>query len=239
MNPLAFIPFIGSMIQGNQQMKTARYNTDRTIQANKELAEYAFNKDLEMWKMGNEYNLPANQRLRLEQAGFNPALMYNGGVSGNVATQLPKYSAPHAEYNYRPDTGFAEALSQFQDFRLRQAQTDNIEAQTKNVQTHTALTALGVEEKETEKPYWGSTLGGATDPDTGVPLWGTKKVAWLEKNQQLQKFQAEVRGKLIDNAMRQIELDFYKGSKIAGIGGSIGATLSDVARTIMMLKGKK
>lgn len=46
-----------------------------------------------MWRMNNEYNTPANQRKRFEQAGLNPNLMMNGSTTG-TATTATAPSAP-------------------------------------------------------------------------------------------------------------------------------------------------
>ena len=40
------------------------------------LAEYQYQKDLEMWNKQNEYNNPSNQMARLKDAGLNPNLVY-------------------------------------------------------------------------------------------------------------------------------------------------------------------
>ena len=59
---------------------------------NKNLADYQFDKNLEMWNIQNEYNSPTAQRERFEQAGLNPALMYGGGsVSAGNANSAPQY----------------------------------------------------------------------------------------------------------------------------------------------------
>lgn len=63
---------------------------------NMELAEYAFDKNLEMWNKQNDYNLPINQMDRLRAAGLNPNLVYgSGGVTGNTIGNAPQYNAPH------------------------------------------------------------------------------------------------------------------------------------------------
>lgn len=79
------------------------YNTNKTIQANKSMAEYSYSKDLEMWNRQNEYNTPQAQMSRFKEAGLNPNLIYGKGNPGN-ATVLPKYNVPKLEYNYQvPD----------------------------------------------------------------------------------------------------------------------------------------
>jgi hypothetical protein len=60
--------------------------------SNKKLAQYSFNKNLEMWKLQNEYNSPKQQMARYNEAGLNPNLMYDKGTSGNSQT-MPQYQA--------------------------------------------------------------------------------------------------------------------------------------------------
>jgi len=136
-------------------MQMAKYNTDRTIAHQKELAEYGFNKNLEMWQRANEYNNPKAQRSRLESAGLNPALVYGqGSVTGNTSTATPQYNAPKPEYRYIPrQVQKLNMLGMFQDFELKQAQIDNTRANERSIDTQTALRALGLEREQQLFPY--------------------------------------------------------------------------------------
>lgn len=69
-------------------------NTIATNNANKQIAkeqmqwqqqenERAFQRDLEMWDMQNQYNSPEAQRQRIEAAGGNAMLAFGNGVSIN------------------------------------------------------------------------------------------------------------------------------------------------------------
>ena len=62
---------------------------------NKKLADYQNDINIENWNMQNEYNSPANQRKRLEEAGINPAAVFgsNGSSAGN-AGQIAQYQQP-------------------------------------------------------------------------------------------------------------------------------------------------
>lgn len=115
------------------QRQASKDNTRRTIQANKELAEYAYQKDLEMWNRANEYNRPEAQMQRLVAAGLNPNLVYGSGqVVGNTSTQTPKYNAPRVDYEHEafaPD--MIPVLHQFSDMYIKSAQRDNLEAQNR------------------------------------------------------------------------------------------------------------
>lgn len=145
---------IGNVWSAKIQERTARENTDKTIQANRQMAEYQYSKDLEMWNRGNEYNSPTQQMERLKAGGLNPAMVYgggSGGASGTTATSLPKYNAPTAQFNYAPDQGIAPALSAFQDMEIKQAQLDNLRAQR----------SATVQETVNKKVYENYMKGGA------------------------------------------------------------------------------
>lgn len=64
----------------------------QTNLANRQLSEYEWSKNLEMWNLQNEYNSPSAQMQRLKDAGINPNLALSN-VSSGTATTLPKYQA--------------------------------------------------------------------------------------------------------------------------------------------------
>lgn len=137
----AGISAAGSIGGSGISSRAAKRNTDRTISANKEMAEYAYSQDLAMWNKQNEYNSPEAQMLRLQQAGLNPNLVYGTGtVSGNTSSNMPKYQAPTAEYNYKPidlGQGVSSAISTFQDTQMRSAQLRSIDAQVESTKQKT------------------------------------------------------------------------------------------------------
>lgn len=107
-----------------------------TNEANFKLAQYQWDKNLEMWNMQNEYNSPSAQMQRFQAAGLNPNLIYGKGNSGNSST-LPQYSAPRMQsVTMQPeffDMGNALSfLSQYQDWRIKSAQEENIRQDTEN-----------------------------------------------------------------------------------------------------------
>lgn len=134
----------GGLLGGRQQRK----NTERTIRGNMELAKYGYGQDLEMWHRTNEYNSPQAQMERLKAAGLSPQLAYgNGTVAGNTTpASPPKYNAPRVDYSgIQPMVDPTMMLNAYQDFKLKQAQTDNVKAQTNNIETRTGIEA-GVKE---------------------------------------------------------------------------------------------
>ena len=149
---------IFGLAQSGIDAKTAKRNTDATNAANMRLAEYSYSKDLEMWNRQNEYNTPSAQMERFQQAGLNPNLIYGQGTAGN-ATTIPHYQAPRMEFNYKSPVNLLTVMSAFQDFNLKQAQTDSLRAVAEANQTvadirkleklykENTLTSLVVEQK--------------------------------------------------------------------------------------------
>jgi len=119
----------GNLVNTFVNRKTSKENTRDTIRAQKELAEYSYQQDREMWNAANLYNSPAQQMQRLKAAGLNPNLVYgNGSVVGNTSTQTPKYQQYDPQVRHAPiqlpDLG--GILSQFQDLKIKSAQADNL-----------------------------------------------------------------------------------------------------------------
>jgi len=113
-------------------------NQDKQNRANRELAQYQYDRELDMWNRMNEYNSPLSQMGRYQAAGLNPNLIYgSGSASAGNATQLPKYQAPQLSYNFNPAEQIMNSISQYQDFQVRQAQIDNVKAQTENTRART------------------------------------------------------------------------------------------------------
>lgn len=150
---VAGIGAIGGIGNSLIASNTARRNTERTIQANMGLAQYAYGqdkimaeeaykRDIAMWERQMAYNSPEAQRARLEAAGLNPNLVYGQGtVAGNVSTPAPQFkppsfNPPDVQYRNIP-IQLPDVISAYQDFSLRQAQIDSIKAQTENTQART------------------------------------------------------------------------------------------------------
>lgn len=137
------IPVIGGVIQGVSDAIQSRRNNDRQNRANRELADYQYSKDTEMWNKGNLYNAPGAQMERLKAAGLNPNLVYGNGVTGNSASQLPKYQAPQVSYqgNKNP-VNFPETIAMHQQLQMQAANIDNVKAQTKATEQKAANDAI-------------------------------------------------------------------------------------------------
>lgn len=105
----------------------------QTYTYNKELAQDAFRRNVQMWNMQNAYNTPAAQMARLVAAGLNPNLIYGNGQeasAGNAGT------APALQYGaWNPTAPFFDVASPIRsamEMYLLQAKRDNINADTAN-----------------------------------------------------------------------------------------------------------
>lgn len=112
---------IGGLFSMNQASKQRK--------ANKRLAEYSYQKDLEQWNRENEYNDPSQQMQRLKDAGLNPNLMYGNGAStsvGNTSTSSAKYQRPEVPRGQMQIElpNVLAMLNQYQDIQNKGLQGD-------------------------------------------------------------------------------------------------------------------
>lgn len=97
-------------------------NSDRQLNANKEMADYNVKAQYDLWQKTGY----SAQRKQMEDAGLNPALMYGMGGGGGQTVGSPGGSGVSQGQTSQPNlTGQATQLG------LLDAQTKNIEAQTK------------------------------------------------------------------------------------------------------------
>lgn len=101
-------------------------NTNKTNQANRQLAEYSYQKDLEMWNRQNAYNDPTAQMARYQGAGLNPNLIYGtGSASAGNATTMPRYQAPSMQYHYEAPN-IAPTIGAYLDTKAKNAQIQSL-----------------------------------------------------------------------------------------------------------------
>lgn len=135
---------VGSLFGNMMGSKNALKAVRETNQANRDLAEYAYQQDLAQWNRQNEYNTPTAQMERLKEAGLNPNLMYGQGNTGN-ASSSPSYNAPRMEsYQGFGDYGASQAGQQLLSGLMGYAQIEKTKAETENIRQNTIN--LGYEE---------------------------------------------------------------------------------------------
>lgn len=130
---VGLISALAGVVSNYKINKTNERNVQQTNQANAQLAGQQNQWNLEQWNRENTYNSPVQQLARLSSANINPHLaMSNSGMvdagnalSGRPAASIP--SVPAQAVPYQPTGELANTLS---DIRLKEAQADNLDAQT-------------------------------------------------------------------------------------------------------------
>lgn len=115
-------------VVGNIMNKSAIREQNK---ANKDLAKYQFDLNMQAWHQQNQYNSPAAQVARLQAAGLNPQLAYGSGSNAGNASSVPQYEAPHMEAYQGNAKDMAQIMNLMPIAQLNQltAQTRLIDAQ--------------------------------------------------------------------------------------------------------------
>lgn len=109
----ALITTAGMLYDSHQNRKASKENTDKTIRANKEESELAYQRELAMWEKQNLYNSPEAQMQRFMAAGLNPHLIYGSGSAGaGNASSFPQYHPAEQQYRYVAPK-YGEAFASF------------------------------------------------------------------------------------------------------------------------------
>ena len=122
--------------------------------SNTQLAEMQFNHDEAQvdrdWneRMYNMYQSPEAQMRQYQEAGLNPALMYNGGVDINGPSGGSAASASGAVGGEDPQSGFARVMGVMSQFLQIITGASNIGQQAVQMKNQTAETKATVEEKK-------------------------------------------------------------------------------------------
>ena len=92
--------------------------------------------NLEYWSLQNKYNNPQSQMQRLKQGGLNPNLVYgqsSGAAAGNAGA-IQSATAKSPQFDSPDLSGLSNsgglAVNAYYDAQVKQAQTNNIEADT-------------------------------------------------------------------------------------------------------------
>lgn len=122
---------VGSQAMANAaNMRAVRENNE----LHRELAEYQWSKNLEMWNLQNQYNSPASQMARFKEAGLNPNLIYSQGNAGN-ASSMPSYQSPTTQAVTRNALkmqqldGVLDLIGKYQNIKIGAQQLQNMESQ--------------------------------------------------------------------------------------------------------------
>lgn len=137
---------IASGINAAGQVSTAYVQAGQNKKARKfarEMYDIQRKDSIADWQMQNEYNSPGQQMARLKAAGLNPNLVYGSGAVANNASapRQADFDQP-SQIPIRFDTG--SIVNDYYDTKLRQAQTDNLEAQRRVIEQDAALRAAQI-----------------------------------------------------------------------------------------------
>ncbi len=141
MSFLGIADIIGTAMTNNENHNQAIYNrkfqkeeNEKVRAHNLELAKMQNSWNIQQWNRENAYNHPSAQKARLEAAGLNADLMYGGTGVSNTSASSPQMTSG-APASYQDWSGFyapyqAPSFSNMLDNQLKQAQIDNINADT-------------------------------------------------------------------------------------------------------------
>lgn len=125
------VPLIGPAVGGVIDWIGSNTQAKKEREFNREMAEYAYSKDLEMWERTNEYNTPQNQMKRFEEAGLNKNLIYGQGSPGLAVASMPKYQDVKGTFGQQtPD--LLRMINEYQDYKIKAAQTDLLKENIRN-----------------------------------------------------------------------------------------------------------
>lgn len=147
---------MGLMLQGHndrRQLNQQGQLQQMQIRGNKEMMDYAMQKQMEMWKNTNF----AAQVAQMKMAGLSPGLIYGMKGGGGITTGTPTGSVQGAN----APTGGGEIptmMGMGMNMQLLQAQKDLLKAQADNLNANTAKTS-GVDTEKTKTEILDLTQG--------------------------------------------------------------------------------
>jgi hypothetical protein len=138
--------------QGRINKKTREWNE----------AQYAKQRadSLADWNSQNNYNSPQAQMARLREAGLNPNLVYGKGADNTAA---PVRSSQTGNWSPSAPDIQAPQLGNYYDYRLKQAQIDNLAEQNTLTVQQQALTMANTAKVSTETARSEFDLNMASD----------------------------------------------------------------------------
>lgn len=133
---VGLVPAIAAGISGiasyNASKETNSTNVRLTNENNAlqmQLAGQANDWSIEQWNRENQFNNPVAQRMRLENAGINPALIYGNGGLVNEAASSPAVTMANTKAAHVATPSIPDPLTA--------AQVANLNAQTESIQHNT------------------------------------------------------------------------------------------------------
>lgn len=133
--------------QDKRQLKQQKKLQDLAMKGSKEMADYNKGIAIEMQDKANQYNTPEEQRKRLEAAGLNAGLMYQGSGAGGTTQTASTNAGQVNTANAAVGGGEAGmAIQLTQQAIMQKAQIDNINANTEYIKEKTNNEKEGIRE---------------------------------------------------------------------------------------------
>lgn len=120
-----------SLLQTGATLAANKASQKENREYNLKLAQMQNQWNVEQWQRANDYNSPSAQVQRLRDAGLNPNLIYGNGLS-NIAVSSPEMTggSPSSPMDWSSLANMNNPVNNYLDAQLKQAQIDNINADT-------------------------------------------------------------------------------------------------------------
>lgn len=152
----------GGLIAGHFNRKLQRETNDRIISSDWERYGLERKYAVEDRDYDNWYNSPAQQRRRLEEAGFSPMSLFgHGQIAGNSSS--PRSANGTSYGNIQPpqfnENLLSDAIGAYFNLTQTMAQTDNMRAQADVIKTDNLLKQAQIENINTQSKLGQFDLG--------------------------------------------------------------------------------
>jgi hypothetical protein len=142
---------LGQVAAQSMALSEDKHAMKRQFGYQMEMAKWQNDVNRENWQLQNEYNSPAAQMARLQEAGLNPNLVYNGGSATTAAGSMAPAANPgtpnipdYVKYAH----GFASSMSGLLDQALKAANIEKVAQETDNLKTYQRSMVTDIQHKE-------------------------------------------------------------------------------------------
>lgn len=130
---MAGVQALGMFASNASQRKHQREVQARQNAYNEDQALRAHQRDISFWNAQNLYNSPQEQKNRLYNAGINPSMLNQGGISPGLAGSTPKITPQKDSRTPEPIFQAGDALAPFTNLAMQKVGIDNQVQQTQNL----------------------------------------------------------------------------------------------------------
>jgi len=170
-----------------------------------EQSNRAYQHEIDMYEKANAYNAPDAQMNRLKSAGLNPNLVYgqsSGAASGTAAQTMPKYQRAETPVSV-PKFNVMEVMGQYQAIKAQKLSND-----AQAINNRYLATKLMLQQGMMDNVF---RKGKLDLGDTGYRTANWQKGKGFPITPYEQRYQQQIKGFEISNALQSEELDFIKG----------------------------